>query len=88
MRITVSFRPGFEVEGFVLSLRGNSMRVAMRDWDDATVFEYEGGQWLSENGDACRMYTNEAPASIPEWAHSTTYGNSVSGLSPLYAFAG
>jgi hypothetical protein len=88
MRIIVSFPRGFEVEGFVLSLRGNSMHVAMRDWDDAAVFEFAEGRWLSENGDPCRVYTNEAPADIPEWARSTTYGNSVSGLSPLYAFAG
>jgi hypothetical protein len=65
MRITISFPPGFEVEGFVLSLHGNSMRVAMRDWDDAAVFEFSGGQWLSENGDLCRVYTSGPPAEIP-----------------------
>ena len=88
MRIIVSFRPGFEVEGFVLSLRGTSMRVAMRDWDDATVFEYADGQWLAENGDPCRLYTGEPREGIPEYAHSSAHDNSVSGLSPLYAFAG
>jgi hypothetical protein len=87
MRITVSFPPGFEVEGFLLSLRGNSLRVAMRDWDDAAVFEFTDGQWLAENGDLCRLYTVEPPASIPDWVHSA-YEKSVSGLSPLYAFAG
>ena len=88
MRITVSFPPGFAVEGFVLSLRGNSMRVAMRDWDDAAVFEFADGQWLSENGDSCRFYTSGPPAGIAECAHSAADGNSVSGLSPLYAFTG
>ena len=88
MRITVSYPPGFEVEGFVLSLRGNSMRVAVRDWDDAAVFEFAEGQWLSENGDACRMYTSGPPAGIAECVRSAHDENLVSGLSPLYAFAG
>jgi hypothetical protein len=88
MRITVSFPPGLEVEGFVLSLRGNSLRVAMRNWDDAAVFEFAGGLWLAENGDPCRVYTAEPPAGIPGCAQSAAYENSVSGLSPLYAFAG
>jgi hypothetical protein len=88
MRITVSFPPGFEVEGFVLSLRGNSLRVAMRNWDDASVFEFADGQWMAENGDPCRVYTAEQAAGIPVCAHSAGYENFVSGLSPLYAFAG
>jgi hypothetical protein len=88
MRITVSFPRGFEVEAYVLSLRGNSVRLAIRDWDDAAAFEFADGQWLAENGDPCRLYSNDATAGIPEWSHSTTYENSVSGLSPLYAFAG
>ena len=85
MRITVSFPPGFEVEGFVLALRGNSVRVAMRDWDDAAVFEFTDGQWLAENGDACRLFTANLHAGIAAFAD---YRDSVSGLSPLYAFAG
>lgn len=88
MRITVSFPPGFSVEGFVLSLRGNSVRVAMRDWDDAAVFEFADGQWLAENGNPCRLHTGEPSAGFPEWAHSSAHENSVLGLSPLYAFAG
>jgi hypothetical protein len=88
MRITVSFPPGFEVEGFVLSLRGNSLRVAMRDWDDAAVFEFAEGRWLAENGDLCRMYTIGLPIGIGECTRSARDENSVSGLSPLYAFAG
>jgi hypothetical protein len=68
MQITISFPPGFEVEGVVLSLRGNSMRVAMRNWDDVAVFEFADGRWLSENGDPCRVYTSDAPAAIPEGA--------------------
>lgn len=39
MEITISFPSGLDVEGVVLSVHGNSMRVAMRDWDDAGVFE-------------------------------------------------
>jgi hypothetical protein len=88
MRITVSFPPGFDVEGFVLSLRGNSVRVAMRDWDDAAVFEFADGQWLAENGDSCRLFTSDPPAGIVAYAGSADYEDSVSGLSPLYAFAG
>jgi hypothetical protein len=88
VRITVSFPPGFSVEGFVLSLRGNSVRVAMRDWNDAAIFEFTDGQWLAENGDACRLFTGGPPAGIPECAYSADHENSVSGLSPLYAFAG
>ena len=88
MRITVSFPPGFEVEGFVLSLRGNSMRVAMRDWDDAAVFEFAEGKWLAENGDSCRLFSGGPPAGIAECAGTGRDENSVSGLSPLYAFAG
>ena len=38
MEITISFPPGFDVEGIVLSVHGNSMRVAMRDWDDTGAF--------------------------------------------------
>jgi len=87
MRITVSFPRGFEVEGFVLSLRGNSMRVAMRDWDDAAVFEFAGGQWLAENGDPCRLYTSEPPAGVAAYARLGDYESSVSGLLPLYALA-
>jgi len=88
MRITVTFPPGFEVEGFVLSLRGNSVRVAMRDWDDAAVFEFADGQWLAENGDPCRLFTGDLHAGIAAYAGSEDYKDSVSGLSPLYAFAG
>jgi len=53
MEITISFAPGFDVEGIVLSVHGNSMRVAMRDWDDAGVFEFANGDWFAENGDRC-----------------------------------
>jgi hypothetical protein len=59
MQITIAFLPGFEVQGVVLSVRDNSMRVAMRDWDDVAAFEFADGRWLSENGDACRVYTSD-----------------------------
>jgi len=70
MQITIAFPPGFEVQGVVLSVCERSMRVAMRDWDDAAVFEFAGGRWLSENGDRCRVYTSEPPAGIAACARS------------------
>ena len=85
MQITISFPPGFEVEGVVLSLRGNSLRVAMRDWDDAAVFEFAGGQWLSENGDPCRVYTSGPPAGVPAGDPSSVYENYVAGFVPFCA---
>jgi hypothetical protein len=55
MQITISFRPGFDVEGVVLSAAGARLRVAMRDWDDAAEFQCHGGQWFSENGDPVQI---------------------------------
>lgn len=54
--ITISFPPGFEVEGVVLAVHGNSMRVAVRDWDDVEVFEFADGAWFAENGDRCHVH--------------------------------
>ena len=85
MEITISFPPGFAVEGVVLSLRGNSLRVAMRDWDDAAVFQFANGQWLSENGDRCRLYTSGPHAAIPARARSDDYKNFVAARFPLCA---
>lgn len=51
MKIAISFRSGFDVEGVVLSFTGTRLRVAMRDWDDAAEFQCRDGQWFSENGD-------------------------------------
>jgi len=49
--ITISFLPGFDVDGIVLSATGDTMRVAIRDWDDAAEFQYQDGSWVAENGD-------------------------------------
>jgi len=83
MQITISFPPGFEVQGVVLSVRDDSMRVAMRDWDDAAVFEFADGRWLSENGDPCRVYTSGPPAGVPAGDRSMAYENPVAGLSRI-----
>jgi hypothetical protein len=87
MQITISFPPGFEVQGVVLSVRDDSMRVAMRDWDDAAVFNFADGHWFSENGDRCRVHTSGLPAGIPACARSAAYEQSVGGLLPLRALA-
>ncbi len=52
MQIIVTFPSGFDVDGIVLSIKNSSLRVAMRDWDDATEFECRDGLWYAENGDA------------------------------------
>lgn len=86
MQITISFPPGFEVEGFVLSVHGNEMRVAMRNWDDAGVFEFANGAWFAENGDRCRVHTSGPPKGIPACARSMAYeGDIVASLLPLCA---
>ena len=64
MEITISFPPGFDVEGVVLSVHGNSMRVAMRHWDDAGVFEFADGDWFAENGDRCDVHTSGRPGAF------------------------
>lgn len=49
MKITISFRPGFDVQGVVLSVTETRLRVAVKDWDDAAEFQQCDGQWFSEN---------------------------------------
>ena len=51
MQITISYPSGFDVEGVTLTLGDTTLRVAMRGWDDAAVFECRDGQWFAENGD-------------------------------------
>ncbi len=51
MQITISFRPGFDVKGVVLSQSGACLRVAMQNWDDAAEFQCRHGQWFSEDRD-------------------------------------
>jgi hypothetical protein len=65
VRVTICFPPGFEVEGIVLSVGDNSIRVAMRGWDDAGVFEFSDGDWLAENGDRCAVHTSGPATDVP-----------------------
>jgi hypothetical protein len=65
MPITICFPPGFEVDGVVLSVDGNSIRVAMRGWDDVGVFEFAEGDWLAENGGRCAVRTSGPTGDIP-----------------------
>jgi hypothetical protein len=47
------------------------MRVAMRDWDDAGVFEFADGDWFAENGDRCDVHPAVPTFGIPAYALST-----------------
>ena len=51
MQITITFSPGFDVEGVVLSITASPLRVALQNWDDAAEFQYRDGEWFSENQD-------------------------------------
>ena len=51
MLITISFGPGFDVKGVVLSVTGAHLRVAVQDWADAAELECRYGQWFLENRD-------------------------------------
>jgi len=42
---------GVQLDGVILVVHAQTMRVAIRGLDDAGEFRYQGGQWLSESGD-------------------------------------
>lgn len=55
MRITIAYGLGLTIDGILLSLDGNAMRVAVRNVDDAAEFRFRDGQWYSEYGDVVRL---------------------------------
>ena len=50
--ITIQYPDGSSRLGFILSLSGNLMRVAMRDREDAASFRLKEGSWQSDEGEA------------------------------------
>jgi hypothetical protein len=48
-KITIGYRDGRAIEGFVLARYGNTMSVAVRDADDAVLFTCVHGAWISED---------------------------------------
>ncbi|MGO9258710.1 MAG: hypothetical protein ACLQU1_20675 [Bryobacteraceae bacterium] len=48
-KITIGYRDGRAIEGFVLARYGNTMSVAVRDADDAVLFTCVHGNWISED---------------------------------------
>jgi hypothetical protein len=70
MQITISFSPGFDVEGVVLSVSGGRLRVALQNWDDAAEFQCRHGQWFSENRDP--VHIDWPPSSRSDSTESLT----------------
>jgi len=66
MQITVTFGPGFHVEGVVLSVGSAGLRVAMADWEDAAEFQMRAGQWFLENREPVDIAWPKASAVEPE----------------------
>jgi hypothetical protein len=83
MQITISFRPGFDVKGVVLSQSGARLRVAMQNWDDAAEFQCRHGQWFSENRDpvdiawqaSCRSASPPSLIADGAWVRSSSRVN-------------
>ena len=48
-KITIRYRDGRAVEGFVLARFGETISVAVRDADDAALFTRVRGTWVSED---------------------------------------
>jgi hypothetical protein len=48
-KITIRYRDGRTVEGFVLARYGETMSVAIREADDAALFTRVRGTWVSED---------------------------------------
>ncbi len=55
MRITISYESGLQLEGVVLSLDADTLRVAVRNWEDAAEYRFRNGRWFSEFGAAVRL---------------------------------
>jgi hypothetical protein len=51
------------LQGILLSLRGNEMRVAVKDADDVAEFRLECGVWISE---CCEPVTFQFPTAVFE----------------------
>ncbi len=62
MKIVISYPPGFNVDGIVLWAGHRTLRVAMRNWDDAAVFHVREGRWTAENGDAVEIRYRQSAA--------------------------
>ncbi len=63
MQIVISFPPGFSVEGILLSAAQGMLRVGVRHWDDAAIFQLQHGRWLAENGDEVSIMPLTDPSS-------------------------
>ena len=55
MQITISYDSGLQLEAFVLSVREDTLRVAVRNWEDAAEYHFREGRWFSEFGVAVRF---------------------------------
>jgi hypothetical protein len=49
--VTIQYSDGSAKLGWILSLAGASMRVAIEDQEDSAAFRLVHGMWLSEQGD-------------------------------------
>jgi hypothetical protein len=47
--MTIKYADGRAVEGIILSRTDDTMRVAISEGDDAVMFTWVGGTWISEN---------------------------------------
>jgi hypothetical protein len=48
-KITIAYRSGATAEGIVLTHHGNTLSVAVRDCDDASLFTCVRGTWIAED---------------------------------------
>jgi hypothetical protein len=55
MTMLIRFFDGRSEEAILLSSRGKTLRVAMKNSDDSTEFRFDRGVWLSESNDPVRI---------------------------------
>lgn len=65
--LIIRFGAFFELRGILLSLLGDSIRVALEDCGDAAEFRRVGDRWIAETGEAVEIEwrTLTSPESIP-----------------------
>ncbi len=63
VNMLIHYSDGKVGQGILLSLRGNRMRVAIKDGDDVAEFRFVAGVWISEE---CEPVTFEFPTAIWE----------------------
>lgn len=52
----------FELRGILLSLLGDTIRVALEDCGDAAAFRRVGDRWIAENGEAVEIEWRALPS--------------------------